>query len=133
MLKYTHTHKNVCWFQFNRLCFQEYILQFHEQISSKQVYMIFMCIGFHPYAFIFHIFRKTYFDVSSSWFQVLFLTELILVFNARNKYISFTMCIRFYPCTSCFKSVSISCFCIYTSLRKYRFSISKLVFGKYDF
>ena len=49
-----------------------------------------MYVEFHPYAFILHIFRKTYFDVSSLWFQVLFLTKLILRFNVKNIGILFT-------------------------------------------
>ena len=43
------------------------------------------------------------------------------------------MCIEFYPYTICFKSVSISCFCIYTSFGENEFSFQNSSFGKYRF
>ena len=51
--------------------------------------MIYMYVEFHPYTSILHIFRKTYFDASSSWFQVLFLSKLFLGFNVKKTKILF--------------------------------------------
>ena len=45
--------------------------------------MVYIHVGFHRYASILYMFRKTYFDVSSSWFQILFLSKLILGFISK--------------------------------------------------
>ena len=55
MLKYTHKSSKFIGFCLTVLGFQEQIFSFHEYIESRQVYLVYMYIGFHPHTLLFFI------------------------------------------------------------------------------
>jgi len=132
MLKYTHTYKfNSFWFRFNHLCFQEYMLWFYEYSSSKKVYIVYTYIRFHSYTSMPYMFIKTYFDVSSSLFQVLFLSivwDLLSKIKLYHLYVYWIISIHT-KLQMCFNIL----FLYLNKFWKNEFFILKFIYEKYGF
>ena len=133
MLKFTHTSSIRLVFSLTGFEFEVHIYMVFMNRWIRTSLHGLMYVGFHLYTSILHLFRKTYSDGLFHEFGVLYLNKTYFWISCqKHRYISY-MYIGFYPYTICFKVVSISCFCIYTSFGKIGFSFQSLVFEKYRF
>ena len=87
-----------------------------------------MCIEFLPYAFILHMFRKTYFNTSSLYINFCFYQKLFWYLLSKVR-IFHLLCVLDSIHTHYTSNVfQISYFYIYTSFRKIIFSFQSLIF-----
>ena len=81
-----------------------------------------MYIEFHPYASMLHIFRKTYFDVSSSYVYFYFYQKNLFWYLLSKISIFHLLCVlNSIHAHHTSNVLQISCFCIYTSFGENEF------------